>query len=88
VAGEFGVFQEEVWSPSLVPEEADEETQVSAAEVAVLEIDETMVEETIVEGSVVERVRVTEHFLAVEYIPVRVPERRSHPRASKADLIA
>jgi hypothetical protein len=80
VAGEFGVFQEEVWSPSLVPEEADEEAQVSAAEVTVVEIDEAMVEQTIVEGTVVERVRVTEHFLAVEYVPVRVPDRRSHPR--------
>jgi hypothetical protein len=85
VAGEFGVFQEEVWSPSIVPEEADETTTVSDTEVTVVEIEETVVEETLVEETeagetVVERHRVTEHFLAVEYIPVRVPDRRSRPR--------
>src|ERR1700752_1371997 len=69
VAGEFGVFQE-VWSPPLIPEEADEATPVSVAERTVMAVEETMVE----------RVRVTEHFLAVEYIPVRVPDRRSRPR--------
>jgi hypothetical protein len=77
VAGEFGVFQEEVWSPSLVPEEIDEATPVSVAEVTVVAIEETMVE----------RVLVTEHFLAVEYIPVRVPDRRSQPRTGN-ELVA
>jgi hypothetical protein len=91
VAGEFGVFQEEVWSPSIVPEEADETTTVSDTEVTVVEIEETLVEETLFEeivvgDTVVERVRVTEHFLAVEYIPVRVPDRRSRP--DKAELVA
>jgi Permuted papain-like amidase enzyme, YaeF/YiiX, C92 family len=76
VAGEFGVFQEEVWSPPLVPEEADEEAPVSAAEVTVVVTEETTVE----------CVRVTEHFLAVEHIPVRVPERRSRPRDAKTGL--
>ena len=40
------------------------------------------------EETTVERVRVTEHFLAIEYIPVRVPDRRSQPRSAKTDLIA
>jgi hypothetical protein len=71
------VFQED--SPPLVPEEIDEETQVSAAveEVTVVAIEETTVE----------CVRVTEHFLAVEHIPVRAPDRRSQPRPAKAGLI-
>ena len=73
VAGEFGVFQE---SPPLVPEEIDEEATVSAAEVTVVAIEET----------VVERVRVTEHFLAVEFIPARLPDRRSRPRHSRAEF--
>src|SRR5215475_12285655 len=76
VAGEFGVFQEEVRSPPLVPEEIDEETSVPAAEVTMVAIEET----------VVECVRVTEHFLAVEYIPVRVPDRRLRPRTSNASV--
>jgi hypothetical protein len=99
VAGEFGVFQEEVWSPSLVPEEVDETTPVSlppgevVVDVEETIVEETLVEETVVDGSVVaetvvERVRVTEHFLAIEYIPVRVPDRRSQPRMAKAGLIA
>lgn len=99
VAGEFGVFQEEVWSPPLVPEEIDEKTPVSlpSGEV-VVEVEETIVEETlveeavvgetVVEETVVERVTVTEHFLAVEYVPVRVPDRRSKPRMARAELIA
>jgi hypothetical protein len=87
VAGEFGVFQEEVWSPSIVPEEADETTTVSDTEVTVVEIEETLVEETVVGETVVERVRVTEHFLAVEYVPVRVPDRRSRPRHADAELV-
>ena len=28
----------------------------------------------------VERVTVSEHYLAVEYVPVHPPERRAHPR--------
>jgi hypothetical protein len=74
VAGEFGVFQED--APPLVPEEIDEEAPVSATveEVTVVAIEQTTVE----------CVRVTEHFLAVEYVPVRAPDRRSQPRPAKA----
>ena len=77
VAGEFGVFQ--VDAPPLVPEEIDEKAPVSATaeEVTVVAIEETTVE----------CVRVTEHFLAVEYVPVRAPDRRSQPRPAKAGLI-
>jgi hypothetical protein len=98
VAGEFGVFPETV-APPLVPEEIDEATPVSLSsgevvvEVEETIVEETLVEETVVDGTVVaetvvERVRVTEHFLAVEYIPVRVPDRRARPRTAKAELIA
>ena len=72
VAGEFGVFPEEIWSPPLVPEEVDETPPVAAAAVT-----------TVTVAAMVERVRVTEHFLAVEYIPVRVPERRMRPRVAE-----
>ncbi|MFO1112101.1 MAG: YiiX/YebB-like N1pC/P60 family cysteine hydrolase [Bradyrhizobium sp.] len=83
VAGEFGVFQEEVRSPPLVPEEADEETPVSAAEVTVIAVEETLVGQNGGERVVVEQVRVTEHFLAVEYIPLRAPDRRSRLRTAQ-----
>jgi hypothetical protein len=36
----------------------------------------------------VERVTVSEHFLAVEYVPVRPPERRARPRNGTPELIA
>jgi hypothetical protein len=36
----------------------------------------------------VERVTVSEHFLAVEYVPVRPPERRARPRNKAAELAA
>ena len=65
VAGEFGVFPE-FKSPPLVPEEIDEEAPLPAAEVI----------EVAVETTLVERVTVSEHYLAVEY----VPERRMRPR--------
>jgi hypothetical protein len=74
VAGEFGVFPEEVWSPSLAPEAADEATPAAPAEV-------TSVIATL---AMIERVKVTEHFLAVEYIPVRRSERRARPRLVEA----
>src|SRR6476660_2044313 len=63
VAGEFGVFPEEVRSPSLAPEEIDEEAPAALAEVT-----------SVAATAMIERVKVTEHFLAVEYIPVRRPE--------------
>jgi hypothetical protein len=97
VAGEFGVFQEEIWSPPLVPEALDETTPFpnSSGEMTVVEeavIEETIVEEIVVEETasgetVVERVRVTEHFLAVEHVPVRAPDRRSSAR-EKSEFVA
>ena len=36
----------------------------------------------------VERVTVSEHFMAVEYVPVRPPERRAQPREPNTDLVA
>src|SRR5438094_2028807 len=42
VAGELGVFQEEIWSPALAPEEADETTPVAVAEVTSVAVAETM----------------------------------------------
>jgi hypothetical protein len=78
IAGEFGVFPETV-SPPLVPEEIDEaaplpaaDTQIAATEAAAL----------------VERVKVTEHFLAVEYIAVRSPDRRRRSRETNPELAA
>ena len=71
VAGEFSVFPE-VKSPPLVPEEIDQETSLPAEEVAI--------EEVACETTMVERVTVSEHYLAVEYVPVRPPERRMKPR--------
>ena len=57
VAGEFAVFQQ-VESPTLVPETIDEEAPLPVAEV------------TATETIMVERVTVSEHYLAVEYVPV------------------
>ena len=68
----------EVWSPPLAPEEVDETTSPEAEEVTVVAVEATLVE----------RVRVTEHFLAIEYVPVRVPDRRSRPRLPHAELMA
>jgi hypothetical protein len=36
----------------------------------------------------IERVKVTEHFLAVEYVPVRAPDRRVSPREKVPELAA
>ncbi|MBV8926552.1 MAG: lipo-like protein, partial [Bradyrhizobium sp.] len=70
VAGELGVFPETHDSPPLVPEEIDEETPVPAAEMTVeLEV-----------ATVIERFAIEEHFLRVEYVPARLPERRSMRR--------
>jgi hypothetical protein len=67
VAGELGVFPDALDSPPLVPEEIDEETPVPAEEVTV-EVDV---------ATVIERFTVEEHFLRIEYVPARLPERRS-----------
>jgi hypothetical protein len=75
VAREFGVFPETV-SPPLVPEAIDEneEAPIAAAEVT----------DSAVAARLIERVKVTEHFLAVEHVPVRTPERRMTPRGMPA----
>src|SRR6201990_1296376 len=77
VAGEFGVFPE-VESPSLVPEEINEETPLPAAAEEMTPAAE--------QTTLVERVRVSEHFMLVEY----VPERRasSRRRALELELVA
>jgi hypothetical protein len=74
VAGEFGPFQGQVWSPPLAPETIDEEAPLPAEEVKALEP----------EIALVERVTVTEHFLVVERVPARQPERRARPREMQA----
>jgi hypothetical protein len=84
VAGEFGVFPE-VKSPPLVPEEIDQEAPLPAEEVTV---EEAATEEVTVETTMIERVTVSEHYLAVEYIPVRAPERRMKPRDKAPEMVA
>jgi hypothetical protein len=75
VAGEFGPFPETTRSPPLVPEEIDAETALS------IEITEVIEE---VEATVlVERFTIEEHFLRVEYVPARLPERRAKRRESE-----
>jgi hypothetical protein len=37
-------------------------------------------EEVTCETMMIERITVSEHYLAVEYVPVRAPERRMKPR--------
>jgi Permuted papain-like amidase enzyme, YaeF/YiiX, C92 family len=73
VAGEFGVFPEKVCSPSLVPETIDQEAPLPAAQV--MPDDEA--------AALIERFTVEEHFLRVEYVPARLPERRTRRRASE-----
>ena len=75
VAGAFGPFPEAVRSPPLVPEEIDEEAPLPA-ETAEVTMD---AEATIL----TERFTVEEHFLRVEYVPARLPERRSKCRQSE-----
>jgi Permuted papain-like amidase enzyme, YaeF/YiiX, C92 family len=77
VAGELGVFQEEIDAPPLVPEAADEEETLS------LEIEEVTVEGVAVDieaTTLIERFTIEEHFLRVEYVPTRLPERRGKRR--------
>jgi hypothetical protein len=84
VAGELGVFPEAIDAPPLVPEEAHEEAPLSleiaevtdTIEVAeVVEIDET--------AALIERFTIEEHFLRVEYVPARLPERRGKRRETE-----
>ena len=79
VAGEFGVFPEAV-SPPLVPEEIDEEAQAAAAD--------TQIEAVVETAALVERVKVTEHFLAIEYVAARSPDRCSRTREKNPELAA
>jgi hypothetical protein len=76
VAGDFGPFPETVRSPPLVPDEIDEEAPLPA-EAAEVSDD---VEATIL----IERFTVEEHFLRVEYVPARLPERRGKWREAGA----
>jgi len=78
VAGEFGPFPETIESPPLVPEETNEEAPLPAEEV-------TLVAE---QPTLVERVTVSEHFMVVEYVPVRPPERRAQPRKQVPERVA
>src|SRR3982075_88416 len=78
VAGEFGVFPEKTDSPPLAPETIDQETPPPAAEVSLVEDEVTLVE----------RVTVSEHFMVVEYVPVRPPERRAQPRKQVPERVA
>ena len=73
VAGEFGVFPE-VQSPSLVPEEIDQEAPLPLAEVT----------PGADSAELVEHIIVSEHFLKVEY----VPERRAQPPARMPEVAA
>jgi hypothetical protein len=82
VAGEFGVFPE-IESPPLVPAEIDEEAPVWVADTEVIEL--AVATEVTVQTTMVERVTVSEHFLAVEYVPVRPPERRARPRSKVSE---
>jgi hypothetical protein len=81
VAGEFGVFPE-IKSPQLAPEEADQEASLPVA------AEEVTIEEVIIETTMIERVTVSEHYLAVEYVPVRPPERRMKPRDKAPEMVA
>jgi hypothetical protein len=78
VAGEFGVFRETIESPPLVPEEIDQEAPLPSEEV-------TLVAD---EATLVERVTVSEHFMVVEYVALRPPERRAQPREGTPELAA
>ena len=80
VAGEFSVFPE-LKSPPLVPEEIDQEAPLQVEEVMIeMAIEEVAIKEMTGETTVIERVTVSEHYLAVEYVPVRAPDRRMKPR--------
>jgi hypothetical protein len=78
VAGEFGVFPQAIESPPLVPEEIDQEAPLPAEEVA-LAGEEVMP---------VERVAVSEHFMAVEQVPVCPPEHPTEPGQRAPEIAA
>jgi len=78
VAGEFAVFRD-VRSPPLVPEATDKEAPLSIAVEEVI-VEEVIVEEVTIDATMVERVKVSEHYLAVEYVEVLSADRRTNPR--------
>jgi hypothetical protein len=84
VAGEFGVFPQAIESPPLVPEEIDQEAPLPAEEVALAGEEVTCVEEV----AWVERVTVSEHFMAVEPVPVCPPERPTEPGQRAPEIAA
>jgi hypothetical protein len=74
VAGEFGIFPEQVESPPLVPEEVDQEAPLPVANAELTPV--------AADAALIERVTVAEHFMVVEY----VRERRARPR--QLELVA
>jgi hypothetical protein len=70
VAGEFAVFPGSVKSPPLVPEATDEAASPPAKEISGVAATTTLVE----------RIKVSEHFMVVEYVPLQRPERRARWR--------
>jgi hypothetical protein len=51
-------------------------------------VEEVTIEKETCETTMVERVTVSEHYLAVEYVPVRPPERRMKPRDKAHEMVA
>ena len=76
VAGEFGIFPEPIELPPLVPEEIDQEAPLPVANAEVTPV--------AADAVLVERVKVTEHFMVVEYIT----ECRVRPRQPTLELVA
>jgi hypothetical protein len=74
VAGEFGPFPEAISSPPLVPEETDQEAALASAEVSLEDAAPANPE------TFIERFTVEEHFVLVEQVPARLPERRATRR--------
>ena len=81
VAGEIAMFPESK-SPPLVPEEIDEEAALPEE----IMIEAIATDEVIAAPKMVERVTVSEHYLAVEYVAVRPPERRMKPRDKAIEI--
>ena len=51
-------------------------------------VEEVAIEKVTCETTIIERVTVSEHYLAVEYVPVRPPERRARPRDKAPEMVA
>ena len=79
-------FKKTLESPPLVPEEIDEEATLSLEEV--IEVTEVDVIETAETAAVIERVTVEEHFLRIEYVPARLPERRGKRATGRGGVAA